>query len=34
MKYRDIADLLNISSSSVEKHIIKALTFLSSWMEQ
>lgn len=34
MKYRDIADLLDISSSSVEKHVIKSLTFLSSWMEQ
>ncbi|WP_182355411.1 RNA polymerase sigma factor [Komagataeibacter europaeus] len=34
MKYRDIAGLLDISESSVEKHIVKALTFLSAWMEQ
>ncbi|GBQ32463.1 iron-regulated sigma factor/transcriptional regulator [Gluconacetobacter azotocaptans DSM 13594] len=32
MKYRDIAATLGISESSVEKHIAKALVFLSSWV--
>ncbi|KXV50712.1 iron-regulated sigma factor/transcriptional regulator, partial [Gluconobacter japonicus] len=34
MKYREIAVALGISESSVEKHIAKALVFLSSWMDQ
>ncbi|AQU86274.1 transcriptional regulator [Komagataeibacter nataicola] len=34
MTYREIAALMDISESSVEKRIAKALVFLSTWMEQ
>ncbi|MCG4258443.1 RNA polymerase sigma factor [Acetobacter senegalensis] len=34
MKYQEIANISGMSVSSVEKHIAKALTFLSAWMEQ
>lgn len=33
MKYSHIAQSLTISESSVEKHIAKALVFLSTWMD-
>lgn len=33
MKYSHIAQSLAISESSVEKHIAKALIFLSTWMD-
>ena len=33
MKYQDIAERLGISVSSVEKHVAKAMLFLSDWME-
>ncbi|WP_033920423.1 sigma-70 family RNA polymerase sigma factor [Sphingomonas sp. 37zxx] len=32
-KYREIADELGISQSAVEKHIAKAMTHLTEWME-
>lgn len=34
LKYREIADQLQISQSAVEKHIAKAATFLTEWMER
>ncbi|MBS1101578.1 sigma-70 family RNA polymerase sigma factor [Gluconobacter sp. Dm-62] len=34
MKYSHIAQSLTISESSVEKHIAKALVFLSTWMDR
>lgn len=33
MKYHEIASTLGISQSAVEKHIIKALGFLTEWTE-
>ncbi|MFT9207248.1 RNA polymerase sigma factor [Acetobacter orientalis] len=33
VQYRDIAQRLGISESAVEKHIAKALVFLSTWVE-
>lgn len=31
LKYREIAERLNISQSAVEKHMAKAMTFLGDW---
>lgn len=31
LKYREIAERLNISQSGVEKHMAKAMTFLGDW---
>ena len=33
LKYREIADRLEISASAVEKHIARAALFLTEWME-
>jgi RNA polymerase sigma factor (sigma-70 family) len=33
LKYREIADRLGISQSTVEKHIAKAIVFLAEWAE-
>jgi RNA polymerase sigma-70 factor (ECF subfamily) len=33
LRYQEIADRLGISVSSVEKHIAKAMLFLSEWTE-
>lgn len=33
VQYRDIAQQMGISESAVEKHIAKALVFLSTWIE-
>jgi RNA polymerase sigma-70 factor (ECF subfamily) len=33
MKYREIAECLDISRSAVEKHIARAALFLTEWME-
>jgi RNA polymerase sigma-70 factor (ECF subfamily) len=33
MKYREIAAVLGISASSVEKHVAKAVPFLAAWMK-
>ena len=33
LKYREIAEKLNISQSAVEKHIAKGSFFLTKWME-
>ncbi len=33
LKYREIADRLEISQSAVEKHIAKAILFLTQWTE-
>ena len=33
LRYQEIADRLDISVSSVEKHIAKAMMFLSEWTE-
>lgn len=33
LKYREIAAVLGISQSAVEKHIAQAMTSLSDWME-
>lgn len=33
LKYREIADRLNISMSAVEKHISRAVQFLADWSE-
>jgi RNA polymerase sigma-70 factor (ECF subfamily) len=33
LKYREIADLLGITPSAVEKHIAKATAFLAHWTE-
>ena len=33
MKYREIAAVLGISASAVEKHVAKAVPFLAEWMK-
>lgn len=33
MKYREIAEALDISISTVEKHVARAMTFIANWAE-